>query len=135
MQSNRPSTCVPIAHCTMHACVHVILLTTSAQCTARLCSARPWNHHIKRLAWLSVHPPDQIVDKVLTVSKLAILHKVPPLVGDALPWALQFERPQEVVGLLERGTHIVDLMDQIFNTDDVVLLTKGLLMEAVQNAG
>lgn len=43
------------------------------------------------------------------------------LLVNAAHCAAQLERPQEVVGLSEGWAHCVDLMDQILNTDDVVL--------------
>jgi hypothetical protein len=46
---------------------------------------------------------------------------VVPLLLQATKWCLQFEWPEEVVGLLEVWANSHDLVDKIFNADDVVL--------------
>jgi len=46
----------------------------------------------------------------------------------------KLEGPQEVVGLLEMGSDIVDFVDQIFNADDSVL-TKSLFNNFVGSNG
>jgi len=46
----------------------------------------------------------------------------------------KLEGPQEVVGLLEMGSDIVDFVDQIFNADDSVL-TKSLFNDFVGSNG
>jgi len=43
------------------------------------------------------------------------------LVAESTLGGAQLERPQEVVGILEVSSDIVDLVDQVFNTDDIVL--------------
>jgi hypothetical protein len=70
---------------------------------------------------------DQVVDKVLTVSSITTFNIVeelafsPHVVGVG-----ELERPEEVGGLLEVRTNSGNLMNKIFDTDDVVL-AKGLL--------
>ena len=69
----------------------------------------------------SVHQPDQVVDVCLPVSVLSSLNEVQALLVEPTVWCVELERPQEVVGLLESWTNGVDLVDQILDTDDVVL--------------
>ncbi|BAT04446.1 Os08g0234050, partial [Oryza sativa Japonica Group] len=65
-----------------------------------------------------VHPPDELVDVVLTVAGITTLDIVVPLLLEATEWCLQLEGPQEVVGLLEVWTDSHDLVDKILNADD-----------------
>ena len=68
-----------------------------------------------------VHPPDELVDVVLTVAGVTALDVVVPLLLEASQRRLQLEGPQEVVGLLEVRANGQDLVDKVLNADDVVL--------------
>ncbi|GJN01828.1 hypothetical protein PR202_ga19129 [Eleusine coracana subsp. coracana] len=48
-----------------------------------------------------VHPFDELIDVVLTVTSITALHIVVPLLLQASKWCLQLEWPQEVVSLHE----------------------------------
>lgn len=52
---------------------------------------------------------------------LASLDVVQALLGHATLGGRQLEGPQEIGGLLEVRAHRVDLVDQVLDTDDVVL--------------
>ena len=69
----------------------------------------------------SVHPPDKLVDEVLSVSSITTFNVVVPLLLKSTEWCLKLERPQEVVGLFEVRSNGHDLVDQILHADDVVL--------------
>jgi hypothetical protein len=68
-----------------------------------------------------VHPFDELIDVVLTVTGVTTLNVVVSLLLQASQRRLQLEGPEEVVGLLEVGANSHDLMDKILNADDVVL--------------
>ena len=68
-----------------------------------------------------VHPFDELIDVVLTVTSVTTLHIVVPLLLQASQRGLQLEWPQEVVCLLEMWANSHDLMNKILNADDVVL--------------
>ena len=46
-------------------------------------------------------------------------------------WGIQFEGPDEVIGFLEVGSDSVDFVDQILDTDDILLLSEGLFDDGV----
>jgi hypothetical protein len=68
-----------------------------------------------------VHPSDEFVDVVLTVTSITTLNVVVPLLLQPTQWCLQLEWPEEVVGLLEMWANSHDLMNKILNADDVML--------------
>jgi hypothetical protein len=68
-----------------------------------------------------VHPSDELIDVVLTVTSITTLHVLVPLLLQASQWCLQLEWPEEVVCLLEMWANSHDLMNKIFNADDVML--------------
>lgn len=68
-----------------------------------------------------IHPPDKLVDEVLTVSGITSFNVVISLLLEATEWCLELERPQEVVGLLEMRSHCQNLVDQILSAYDPML--------------
>jgi len=68
-----------------------------------------------------VHPFDELIDVVLTVTGVTTLNVVVSLLLQASQWCLQLEGPKEVVRLLEVRANSHDLMNKILNADDVVL--------------
>lgn len=52
-----------------------------------------------------IHPPDKLIDEVLTVSSITTFNVVISLLLQATEWCLKLEWPQEVVGLLEMRSH------------------------------
>ncbi|BAS90887.1 Os04g0605925, partial [Oryza sativa Japonica Group] len=66
-----------------------------------------------------VHPSDEFVDVVLTVTSITTLNVVVPLLLQPTQWCLQLEWPEEVVGLLEMWANSHDLMNKILNADDI----------------
>ena len=68
-----------------------------------------------------VHPFDELIDVVLTVTGVTTLNVVVSLLLQASQWCLQLEGPKEVVGLLEVWPNSHDLVNKILNADDVVL--------------
>jgi hypothetical protein len=77
-----------------------------------------------------VHLADQTVDEVLTVASITTLNEV---LGDGLETTTrggQLEGPQEVVCLLEVRANSVDLMNEIFDANNVVL-AEGFLDDLV----
>merc|ERR1712132_1186 len=76
--------------------------------------------------WMLEHLLDEGVNLVLAVTRLATLAEALALLGlTTLGWA-ELEWPQEVVGLLEVGTHSVNLVHKILHADDAVLAECGL---------
>ena len=76
------------------------------------------------LSWMRinlVHPSNELVDVVLTVTSVTTLNIVVPLLLQATEWCLQLEWPEEVVRLLEMWANRQDLVNKILNADDVVL--------------
>jgi hypothetical protein len=72
------------------------------------------------------HFAKQLVDLVFAVAEIAALNKVVGLLGPAAGRVVQLEGPEEVGGLLEVLSNGVDLVDQIFDANDVVLAEIGL---------
>ena len=68
-----------------------------------------------------VHPFDELIDVVLTVTSVTTLDVVVSLLLQASQWCLQLEGPKEVVGLLEVWPNSHDLVNKILNADDVVV--------------
>merc|ERR1711915_64227 len=73
-----------------------------------------------------VHSLDQLIDKVLPVSKVSSFYEVVALLAVSTTRTAELEGPQEVVHLPETFAYSEDLMDHILHTDDLVL-AKGLL--------
>jgi hypothetical protein len=67
-----------------------------------------------------VHLANELIHELLPVAVVAALNEVDALAAEATERAVQLERPQEVVGLLEVGAASVDLVDQILNADDAL---------------
>merc|ERR1719228_475665 len=67
------------------------------------------------------HSSPQSVNHVLSVAKVATLDKVVGLLSPSTSGVVKLEGPQEVAGILEVGTNSVDFVDQVLNTDDVLL--------------
>jgi len=55
---------------------------------------------------------------VLTISCIATLIEVQELPPESAGWAVQSEWMQKVIGLLEVWSNCVQLMDEVFHTDD-----------------
>ena len=70
---------------------------------------------------LLVHAADEVIELELSVSVVSTLDVMKALLDEATAWGAKLEGPQEVVGLLEVGTHIVNLVDQVLNADDAKL--------------
>ena len=69
-----------------------------------------------------VHLPDELVDELLTVTKVTTLDEVLELAGaETTSGRGELEGPQEVAGLLEVGADGVDLVDQVLDADNAVL--------------
>ena len=68
-----------------------------------------------------IHPFDELIDVVFTVTGITTLHIVVPLLLQASQRRLQLEWPQEVVRLLEVWADSHDLVNKILDADDVVL--------------
>lgn len=69
-----------------------------------------------------VHLADEVVDGLLTVTKVTTLNVVLELAGTETTSRVgQLEGPQEVGGLLEVGANGVDLVDEILHADNTVL--------------
>jgi hypothetical protein len=74
-----------------------------------------------------VHLSDQGVNLVLTVSEVTSQDVVGEFTwAETTSWVAKLEWPKEVGGLLEVGADGVDLVDQIFDTDDTVFAEAGL---------
>ena len=69
----------------------------------------------------SIHGSHEIIDKLLAVAMLAPFNEVQPLLVQATGGGVQLEGPQEVGALCEGWADIVDLMDQVLDTNYVVL--------------
>lgn len=69
--------------------------------------------------YLLVHLPYQPVDLVFPVACISTLYKVCGFLLHSTSGRGQFEGPEEIVCCLEVFANSVDLMDQIFNTNDV----------------
>lgn len=65
-----------------------------------------------------VHPPDELIYVILTVSSISSFNIVIPLLLEATQRCLELEGPEEIVSLLEVRPNGHDLMDKIFNADD-----------------
>jgi len=71
--------------------------------------------------WPLVHGPHEVVDVGLPVAGLAALDEVQALLGQAPGGGVELEGPQEVGALGEGRAHIVDLVHQVLDANDVVL--------------
>jgi len=92
-------------------------------------SVTPLLYVFQQYGWTErylAHSSDQVVDFVLTVTKVTTLDKV---IGDTSVttiWCGEFESPQEVVGAFEIRSNGEDLVDQILdgletNVADILL--------------
>lgn len=79
----------------------------------------------------SQHLADEVVDEVFTVAPVSASLDGMALADKSSTGRLELEGPEEVVCLLESGTHGVDLVDEVLNADDVVLLAEGSLNDVV----
>lgn len=79
----------------------------------------------------SQHLADEVVDEVFTVAPVSASLDGMALADESSTGRLELEWPEEVVCLLESGTHGVDLVDEVLNADDVVLLAEGSLNDVV----
>ena len=70
------------------------------------------------------HFLQQEVDLVFPVAVVSTIDEVVVLFLPAAVGGVEFEVPEEVVGLLEVGSHSEDLVDQILHADDAVLAWK-----------
>lgn len=78
-----------------------------------------------------VHLADELVDVLLTVTEVTSLNEVEELaLVEATGWVRELEWPEEVGGLLEVWSDLVDLVDQVFHADNTVL-AKVLLNDGV----
>ena len=74
-----------------------------------------------------VHLPDELVDELLTVTKVTTLDEVLELPGaETTSGGRQLEGPEEVAGLLEVGADGVDLVDEVLDRSDAELLKAAL---------
>ena len=73
------------------------------------------------LAFFLNHGTEEVVDLLLSVAEVTTFHEVVGLLAPATSWGVELEGPQEVRGVLEVGANGEDLVDQIFDADDVVL--------------
>ena len=69
----------------------------------------------------SIHCTNKVVNEMLPIAVLASFNEMQPLLWQAARRGVQLEGPQEVGALSEGWANIVDLVDQVFNTDDIVL--------------
>ena len=67
------------------------------------------------------HCTKKVVDLLFPVTKVTTLYEVVGLLAPATGWGVELEGPQEVGGVLEVGANSEDLVNQIFDADDVVL--------------
>lgn len=69
-----------------------------------------------------VHLPDELVDVVFTVSVVTTLHEMPEFGrSPATSRVGEFEWPKEVGGLFEVWSNSEDLVDQVFDRQDIIL--------------
>ena len=66
----------------------------------------------------SNHFLKQFIDLVLSASEVTTLHEVIDLLPPAAGGSVQLERPKKVGSVLEVGTNVEDLVNQILDTDD-----------------
>ncbi len=67
------------------------------------------------------HLTEKVVDLVLPVAEVTSLDEVVGLLAPSTGGGVQLEGPQEVGGVLEIGADGQDLVNQIFDANDVVL--------------
>merc|ERR1719427_2076035 len=60
----------------------------------------------------------QFIDLVLSASEVTALHEVVDLLPPAAGGSVQLERPEKVGSVLEVGTNVENLVNQILDTDD-----------------
>jgi len=64
------------------------------------------------------HFLQQFINLVLSAAEVTTLNEMVDLLSPSTSWSVQFKWPQEVRSVLEVGTNVQDLMNQIFNTND-----------------
>jgi len=64
------------------------------------------------------HFLQQFINLVLSAAEVTTLNEVVDLLSPSTSGSVQFKWPQEVRSVLEVGTNVQDLMNQIFNTND-----------------
>jgi len=64
------------------------------------------------------HFLQQFINLVLSAAEVTTLNEVVDLLSPSTSRSVQFKWPQEVRSVLEVGTNVQDLMNQIFNTND-----------------
>ena len=71
------------------------------------------------------HFSQKVVDFVFPVAEVAALNEVVGLLPPAAGRGVQLERPQEVGGIPEVGSDGKDFVDEVLDTDEVVLALVG----------
>ena len=100
-----------------------------------LASSRPVVPSTSQADQCLVHLADELVDVGLPVAEVTTLDEVLELpCPPAASGVGELERPEEVVGLLEVRASGEDLVDEIFDGEDVVL-AEGLLDDLVVGKG
>jgi len=64
------------------------------------------------------HFLQQFINLVLSAAEITTLNEMVDLLSPSTSRSVQFKWPQEVRSILEVGTNVQDLMNQIFNTND-----------------
>ena len=64
------------------------------------------------------HLLEQLVDLVFSATEVTTLHEVVDLLPPPAGRGVKLEWPEEVGGILEVGSNIQNLMDQVFHADD-----------------
>lgn len=77
------------------------------------------------------HSLKQFVDLVLAIAEVTTVDVVVVLLAPSAGWSVQFERPKEVVDLLEDATNGVELVDHVLDALDVVSMTQFTLDDEV----
>lgn len=100
---------------------NLILLENEPRLKVFLQNAKPQNSKTTRTATSLIHPPDELIDVILTVSSISSFDIVVPLLLHAPQWCLELKWPQEVISFPEMRSHGHDLMDEVFHADDAIL--------------
>lgn len=92
------------------------LLAPTASVPAFFTLAKRFLHNLN-------HSLNKLIDLFLSVAPVSPAGLVVPvpLAFETLPGRAQFERPQEVIGLLEMGTAGVDFVNKVFDAMNAVL--------------
>ncbi len=70
--------------------------------------------------WILEHSGNQVIDVFFSVTVVTTLDEVILHGVETSLWSVQFEGPEEVVDFSEFWTNCLDLVNKVFNTDDVV---------------